>query len=358
MRPLPPHGMTEVTASTVLMEEANLNLERRQSDGSQENDMPIQRFHKRISGQKTPLMPSLDDALQDFLLHHKSKGSDPKTSYMFKYAVGKLIAFLGAETPLAEIAASDMRAFLATVQDTPTRNGKRMKVQAVHTIFVKLRTFFRWCESEEYIEVSPMKRLSPPRLDKALLPALEPNDIAVLDRALQGNDLESLRNRALVYTMLDSGIRLAESASLKVSDLDQDTGALLIRLGKGRKDRITRVGSTTLCTLVRYIRAAGLDADDPLWIGKRGALTRHGIRSLFEKLSKETGVHVHAHRARRTTALQMLRNGADIYSLQHLMGHSDLATLKKYLAQTEQDVAEVHKRCGVVDHLTKRARSR
>ena len=312
--------------------------------------MTIQHFSQRKTGRKARPM-TLSDALADYKLFQKAKRSDPKTIYANEYAVKKLLGFLGENPPLEEIDARELRAFMAWFIETPTRFGTPPKTQAVHTVYCKLRTFFRWCEAEGYVEETPLKRLNAPRLDKNLLPALSSEELAILDKALQGKDSESVRDRAMVYTMLDSGIRLQECADLKVADLNTETGALLVRMGKGRKDRIVRVGSVTLRCVNRYLRMSALGPDDHLWQGKRGPMTRWGVRAVFDRLTERTGIHLHPHKMRRTTALMMLRNGCDIYSLQHLLGHAELDTLRKYLAQTQADITTAHQRFGVMDNL-------
>jgi site-specific recombinase XerD len=293
----------------------------------------------------------ISEALEDFRLYHRAKGSDPKTIRLLTTTVQRLIGLVG-DVELMSVTAAQLRSAMVTVQETPVRTGGLPKIQTVHTVFVKWRTFFRWCVEEGHLETSPMKRLSPPRLDAQLLPALDERELQRIDAALRGTGFVTLRNRALVCLMLDSAVRLEECAELKVADVDLETGALRVRKGKGRKERVTWIGNSTLRVLGRYIRAASVRGDDYLWRSEKGGrLTKWGIRDALNYIGKITGVHVHPHKLRRTCALQMLRNGADVYSIQRLMGHSDLDTLRKYLAQSEADVASAHARFGVVDRL-------
>ncbi|AIE85826.1 tyrosine-type recombinase/integrase [Fimbriimonas ginsengisoli] len=294
----------------------------------------------------------ISEALEDFRLYHRAKGSDPKTIRLLTTTVERLIGLIG-DVDLTSVTASHLRTAMVTVQETPVRTGGLPKVQTVHTVFVKWRTFFRWCVEEGHLETSPMKRLSPPRLDAQILPALDESELKRIDAALRSPGFVTLRNRTLVFVMLDSAVRLEECAELRVSDLNLETGALRVRKGKGRKERMTWVGSSTLRTLGRYLRAAGVRGDEYLWKSDTGGrLTKWGIRDALNYIGKVTGVHMHPHKLRRTCALQMLRNGADIYSIQRLMGHSDLETLRKYLAQSEADVATAHARFGVVDRMS------
>lgn len=310
--------------------------------------MATRHYHNSISDL------SFDQATEDFILHQRAKGSMPGSIYQSRYAIGRLRSWLENDCPLGDIQPATLRRFFVELQDSESRYGKQMKIQAVHTVFCRIRTFFHWCESEDYLQVSPMRKLTPPRLDKDVLDALTPEEVGKVEKSLQGTDMVALRNRALVLTMLDSGMRLAEAESLKVQDIDLETGSVTILLGKGRKSRMTRVGATALKALVRYLRVVRLKPEDYLWVSQRGHLTRNGIRKVLDTLGEKNGIHIHPHKLRRTTALSMLRNGCDVFSLQSLMGHNDLKTLRKYLAQTQADIGLAHSKFGVLDTLARK----
>ena len=122
-------------------------------------------------------------------------------------------------------------------------------------------------------------------------------------------------------------------------------------MGKGRKERISKLGATALRSFNKYSRQRGGEKGDPLWLGRRGSLTRAGLAEVLEKLGNSVGVHANPHKFRRSCALYMLRSGADVFSVQHLMGHADLTVLRRYLAQTEADVTKAHERHSPVDSL-------
>ena len=310
--------------------------------------MSTRHYHNQISDL------SFDQATEDFFLHQRAKGSMPGSVYQCRYAIGRLRTWLDKDVPLSDLTPAILRKFFVELQDSKSRYGKPMKIQAVHTVFCRIRTFFHWCESEDYLQVSPMRKLNPPRLDKDLLEALTPEEVGKVEKALQGSDMVSLRNRALVLCMLDSGMRLAEAENLRVQDIDLESGSVTVLLGKGRKSRMTRIGATALKALIRYLRLVRLQPEDYLWVSERGHLTRHGIRKVLDTLGAKTGIHIHPHKLRRTTALSMLRNGCDVFSLQSLMGHNDLKTLRKYLAQTQADIGLAHSKFGVLDSLARK----
>ncbi|MCC7354537.1 MAG: site-specific integrase, partial [Anaerolineae bacterium] len=147
----------------------------------------------------------------------------------------------------------------------------------------------------------------------------------------------------------------SEFLALDVGDLDVKTGAVRVRQGKGRKDRVTFLGAKARRALLRYIIARGdvLPAA-PLWVredtGERWDYDAFHYR--LRLLGEKAGVkHCTPHTFRRTCALWSLRAGMNIYALQQLMGHSDLTILRRYLALVEEDLEEAHRKHGAVDNM-------
>lgn len=195
-----------------------------------------------------------------------------------------------------------------------------------------------------------MARVQMPRVGKDLLPAFTSDQVTAL---LKG--CETARERALVLFLLDTGVRASEAAAVAVGDVDMATGAVLVRKGKGRKQRIVYLGAKARRQMARYLAERGRPAaTEPLWASQLTgkALTRNGLTQLLRRLGKRAGVSpCTAHMFRRTFALYSLRNGMDIYTLQRLMDHEDLTGLRRYLALVEGDLQAARRRFGVVDKL-------
>ena len=295
---------------------------------------------------------SLHDAIQDFLLHQRASRHSPRTLENHVLALGKLKAWADAQglATLSDLTTSRLRGFMVHVQEAPTWKGTAPKPTTVHTLHKNVGAFMRFHEEEGNLPKSPMRRIKPPKLDQELLPAFTPEDLKRLEAGTGGTDPRSLRNRALVYFMLDTGCRLAEVASMTLADVDLSTGSVMVRRGKGGKDRMTRLGFKALKALTKYLRSR-CDILPCLWVGKYGTMTANGIAITLAKLGSVCGVECNAHKFRRTTALTMLRNGCDVFSIKSLLGHSDLQVLQRYLAQTQADITTAHERFGVLDHL-------
>lgn len=294
----------------------------------------------------------LGDAIADFILHQRTCRHSPRTIENHLLALGKLEKWATANGHLflEDLDANTLRTFLVHLQGQTTRSGNPFRPYTLFTIHKNVKAFFMFHELEENLTRNPMKRVKSPKLDNQILPAFTSQEIRILEGATSGKDQYSLRNRALIYFMLDSGCRISEVATMLLTDIDLESGMVKVRLGKGGKDRMTRIGLVALKAMRKYLRSRN-DQAPQLWIGCRGPMTVDGISVTLQKLGTTCGVHCNPHKFRRTTALSMLRNGCDIYSIKNLLGHSDLQVLQRYLAQTEADISKAHERFSPVDRM-------
>jgi len=288
---------------------------------------------------------SVDQALTEFMLHQRTSRNSPRTLEYYEWTLARFKAFLTAQglQNVRTVDSGTLRLFMVSLEET-------MKPNSVHAIMRAVRALFKFLEREELIARNPMAKVRMPKTDKTILEAFTEKEIDQLLAACDGKDATSLRNRALTMLLLDSGLRLAECASLRVGDVDLQTGTMRI-MGKGRKERVSKLGSTALKAFLKYARLRGGNPGEPLWVGKQGTMTACGIAETIENLGKAAGVHAHPHKFRRTCALFMLRNGADVFSVQYLLGHSDLGVMRRYLAQTDRDVTTAHEKYSAMDSM-------
>ena len=170
-------------------------------------------------------------------------------------------------------------------------------------------------------------------------PPFTPEEVLRLLDCCERRTAIGARNYAIVLTLLDTGLRAQEFASLNVGSIDMRSGMATV-MGKGQKQRLIRVGGKARSAILRMLSYRSRPKpNDPLWIGydiqgrESGRLTMHGMQTMIVRLGRRAHVQPCApHRFRRTFALWCLRDGMDLYSLRMLMGHSTLAVLQRYLA--------------------------
>ncbi len=213
-----------------------------------------------------------------------------------------------------------------------------------HAFYRVARVWFRWLVEQGDLEQSPLARIKAPRVR---ISPLEPVTIDQV-RALLG--VSNPRDRALILFLFDTGVRAGELVSLNVSDVNLSTGLVQIRNGKGGKSRVVVLGVKARRELVRYLRRR---EGVPLFTTDDGhRLGTNTLRQILRRRCRDAGICPRGpHAFRRAFALAMLRGGSDVHSLQLLMGHADLSILRRYLAQTEDDLRAAHERAGPVDHL-------
>lgn len=280
------------------------------------------------------------DAVALFLLDCEARRLAPSTITWYGSKLNRFAAWL-VEQDITSIDAVDalaMRRYLATLTQTT--------IQHQHNCGRTLRRFFAFLTEEKVIDQAPA--VAQPKLPRVILPALTDAQLrAVLSVCDE-------RDRAIVLTILDSGVRASELRALTVQDVDLATGAVTVRRGKGGKTRVTFVGARTRKAIRHYLVERRPRLDEALFPSKATglALSLSGVVQLMKRLRDASGVEVlTAHALRRTFAITALRGGMDIHVLARLMGHADLQVLWRYLDILEDDLRKAHTNAKPVDRL-------
>lgn len=251
---------------------------------------------------------------------------------------------------------ADMRGCDAVASLTPTHireffieYGKTHSPGGIHAAWRAVRAFMRWLMREGILEKDPSIQVRTPKVDSEPLEPVSEAHVRALVDVCPKNNYVGLRDRAILMTLVDTGLRANELLSLNIGDVDLKTGSVLVRKGKNRKPRVTFVGPSTRKAILNYLRTRAVAADDaPLWVAYdtghgTNRITYGGLRDMVQRRAKNAGIPTPTlHSFRRAFALTMLRNGADIVSLTRMMGHGSLPVLMRYLRQEAGDLGVVH----------------
>jgi len=150
----------------------------------------------------------------------------------------------GTKEP-GEVTANHIRIFLLLLHD-------RMKPASVHVYYGCVNRFFNWLLEENVLVHNPMERMRPPRVPKQIIQPFSTEDIRRMLVLLGDNSFRGYRNRAIILTFLDTGLRLSELAAIRLNDIDFDNGIIKV-MGKGRKQRFVRVGKETQKAILKYL---------------------------------------------------------------------------------------------------------
>jgi len=277
----------------------------------------------------------------------------PKTLEHYSYTLGAFTDWLKGQgvQDVAGITANHIRAYLVSLQ----HRGLKDTTQHAHARGI--RVWLNWLEAEGDLDVSPMKRVAMPRLEARVPAPFSPEEVRRLLGACERKTAIGARNYALALVLLDTGLRLAECASLQVGDVDPRTGLTTV-IGKGQKMRQAVVGARARAAILRMLGfRREIKNGDPLWVTQdlRSRLTAEGLRLAIVRLGHKARVTpCGPHRFRRTFALWCLRDGMDLHSLRLLMGHSDLTVLTRYLALAGEDLERAHAAHSPADRLLER----
>ena len=216
-----------------------------------------------------------------------------------------------------------------------------------------LRSFHRWLEKRRLTSENPMLMIRTPKQAKRLPKAINVEQVEKLLAAPNTGDLLGARDRAILETLYSTGIRVSELVGINRGDVDEPGEALIVQ-GKGKKERIVPLGSHALAAIRHYsqmldaeLRAGGQphDPNAPLFINKHGG--RLSTRSVRRKVSKylvqaQLDPDISPHTLRHSFATHLLDNGADLRSVQELLGHQSLSTTQVYTHLTAQRMREVY----------------
>lgn len=203
-----------------------------------------------------------------------------------------------------------------------------------------LRSFYKWAERRGFSDTNPMTLIRTPRQGKRLPKAITIEQVERLLAAPSDSDVLGCRDRAMLETLYSTGIRVSELVGLNSEDLDVPGEALHVR-GKGRKERIVPLGAHALAAIGRYIELLKSDPRNPqpgvrgkpLFINKHGGrLSSRSVRRKLDKYLKQVGLDptISPHTLRHSFATHLLDNGADLRSVQELLGHQSLSTTQVY----------------------------
>jgi tyrosine recombinase XerC len=272
-------------------------------------------------------------------LEHEKNYSE-HTLRCYRSDLEELDSFLEGKDP-KKITHLHLRRFLAHLKQKD--HAKRTIVRKLGAI----RSFFRFLFRDKYIKTNPADSVFTPKLDKKLPEFLDADKIIKLITSPAGDSLSGLRDRAILEVLYSTGMRVSELVGLNQEDVDFIAGAAKVR-GKGKKERITLLGREAQRALDDYMdkrKAAGSGGSKALFLNKRGTrLTDRSVRRILDKYIRQCSIEqkISPHSIRHSFATHMLNNGADLRSVQELLGHKNLSTTQIYTHLGTRRIKEMY----------------
>lgn len=311
---------------------------------------------------------TLIKAIDGFKLSNEASGLADKTIRWYDSNLNLFQDWIhdhlnNGEVKIEEISDNDLKRYLSELrnkdscfEDHPFRPEEKhsLSPRTIRGYYASLSAFFNWAVREDFLSNSPLENIPKPKAPRYLPdPFSKENIQALLDACDDLPDSTSQRAKAMILLLLDSGVRLSEMVNLKYPDVDLKTGRAKI-MGKGAKERFVYFGRKTKKALWRYI---SLTRPEPMPTVKNLLLSVDGrpmknrrIGHILSNLGEKAEIEdVHAHRFRRTAAVQFIRNGGSIFALQKLLGHESLEMVRRYVELASKDVENAHRSASPVD---------
>ncbi|MDP3786370.1 MAG: tyrosine recombinase XerC [Candidatus Omnitrophota bacterium] len=247
------------------------------------------------------------------------------------------------ETPVEKIDYVMLRRYLVILKE------KNLSKVSVARKIASIRSFFKFLCREGIVKTNPATSLSTPKRDKYLPKFLDEADIVKLIESPEGEGEAASRDRAILETLYSTGIRVSELVGLNINNIDQIGGVVKV-YGKGKKERIVPIGERALQAIRQYLRKRRYkesDEDKALFLNKSGGrITDRSIRRIINKHIVKTSIKekISPHTLRHSFATHLLNHGADLRSVQELLGHANLSTTQIYTHVTTERLKSAYEK--------------
>lgn len=280
-------------------------------------------------------------------LYHKYLLKKGKSPHTVKNYIADLSQFqrwfeesTGERFAPDKITEVDVRSYRAYLM-----NVRQLKPSSIRRKLEAIRKFLDWAVKQDIISRNPAKEVEAPASVTLPPRSLSEKDFFRLRRSFykEGNE----RDIAIFEILANTGIRVSELCSLKLSDvqISERKGKLIVRYGKGQKYREVPLNSDARKALNEYLKSRADENNERLFLGERGPLTPSGVFRIIKRYARDAGVEVSPHQLRHTFARRLLQSGADIVTVQQILGHANLNTTAVYLkpdyAEQEEAVEKI-----------------
>ncbi len=287
-------------------------------------------------------MKMIDRYIEKFIRYLEiERNASKHTLINYSVDLKSLSEFL-KEEPIEKVDYISLRRYLAHIKE------QNLSKVSIARKIASIRSFFKFLFREGIIKNNPASSLSTPKRDKHLPKFLDEKEIVML---LESPDRESeagLRDRAILETLYSTGIRVSELVGLNMDHIDQIGGVIKV-YGKGKKERIVPIGERALQAIRDYLKKRRPVAKDTkaLFFNKNGGrLTDRSIRRIINKYITKASIQqkISPHTLRHSFATHMLDHGADLRSVQELLGHANLSTTQIYTHITTERLKSAYQK--------------
>ncbi len=288
-------------------------------------------------------MPAIMEYM-DFMANVRHKSKNTLESY--KRDISQYITYLGARQISGPEEAS--RKDVLTYLNTLKQNGRADST--VSRVATSLRSFYMFLTMRGYTPEDPTLHLEGPHVEKKPPKTMSPKDVVRLMEQPDETDARGLRDKAMLEVLYATGIRVSELINLDIDDINCELK--YVRCRSSRRERVIPMGNKAVSCLIEYISSSRNvlvhdSAERALFVNCNGGrLTRQGFWKLIKHYAKDAGIEteITPHMLRHSFAVHLLENGADLKSIQEMMGHADIASTQVYSAVVNTRLHDVYEK--------------
>ena len=281
--------------------------------------------------------------LETFINYLKvEKNASPHTIKNYVIDLRSFEAFLAGKD-VDSVDHFTLRRYLAEMR------SKNFSKRTVARKLASLRSFFRFLYREGYVKNNPATVLSTPKLDKKLPVFLGIENVEKLVQSPPADTVDGLRDRAILETLYSTGMRVSELVGLNMRNVDFISGVVKV-FGKGSKERLAPIGEPAVAAIKRYIDNRSewpVKEWDAVFLNRSGKrLTDRSVRRIVDKYVAKCSIteKISPHSLRHSFATHLLDRGADLRSVQEMLGHSDISTTQLYTHINKDRLKGIHKK--------------
>jgi integrase/recombinase XerD len=370
---------SRVTEERAKAQRAKLDKQAEVRQGQEEQEVVVRPAQNKKTARQEALAKRrvIETLIEAYIQDHIGGNHSEKTLEWHRTALGLMQLFFKEELDIVqvdEVEAGDISAWFAHLRTTPGARGKVRSERTVQTYARSARAFFHWLVRRGTLEHNPFDHVVFPKVGRPLIQTITTEEFEKLLLACAPPnetgpfaERAAVRNRAILWLLYDTGIRVSELINLRVADLDRKKGVVTV-LGKGSKERRIALGQNCLRNLSYYLDKHrpdeeeltewGCAGEDHLFLSEtRLPLTKNGMEMLFKRLKTRAGItgkRISPHIFRHTFAMNYLIKSNDPFSLQELLGHEDLTTVLNYIHMNDTVLQEQKRKYSPGDHIPTR----
>lgn len=287
----------------------------------------------------------MEQTVQQFISYlHNVKKTSANTESSYRRDLSKFCTFLADKGihNVSEITAEDLEAYVAYLKEN------KFAVATISRNIAAIKTFFHYMNKEGLVPADISDTLKAPKIEKKMPEIMSMEEVVRLLEQPNGDSPKEIRDKAMLELLYATGIRVTELISLKVSDVNLSMGFIICR--DAHKERIIPFGNEAKNALIRYngeVRESMLEEkdSDELFVNCSGKpMSRQGFWKLIKFYAKKAGItaDITPHTLRHSFAAHLVENGADLRSVQEMLGHSDISTTQIYANMNHNRIREVY----------------